>query len=252
MKLRHLMYSVCAAGILLNAPANASLVLDGTIDLGAQGFGNAPRLITVQNQGTESGVVTVGAGGTVSGGAGFGAAPAQVFDSNGVTNLGGNEVSPFSDNQKFGVPTLSSLGWTSAADVRLIFNATEPSGDGLTITDVTLKFYNGTTLAGAIDGSATLADTIVGNGSSGFLFRVSADEFNFVNSIFNTAGSANFRIALETTITGASGGPESFSAVQGNVRAVPELSTWGMMIVGFFGLGFMAYRRNGQAAMRVA
>lgn len=33
-----------------------------------------------------------------------------------------------------------------------------------------------------------------------------------------------------------------------NVAAVPEPSTWAMMILGFAGVGFMAYRRRNQAA----
>ena len=36
------------------------------------------------------------------------------------------------------------------------------------------------------------------------------------------------------------------------VGAVPEPSTWAMMILGFFGVGFMAYRRKSQSALRVA
>jgi hypothetical protein len=32
---------------------------------------------------------------------------------------------------------------------------------------------------------------------------------------------------------------------------VPEASTWAMMILGFFGVGFMAYRRRGQVAFRL-
>jgi hypothetical protein len=35
--------------------------------------------------------------------------------------------------------------------------------------------------------------------------------------------------------------------------AVPEPSTWAMMILGFAGIGFMAYRRrNNVASLRVA
>lgn len=34
--------------------------------------------------------------------------------------------------------------------------------------------------------------------------------------------------------------------LEATVGAVPELSTWVMMILGFLGLGFMAYRRDGQ------
>jgi hypothetical protein len=37
------------------------------------------------------------------------------------------------------------------------------------------------------------------------------------------------------------------------VSAVPEPSTWAMMILGFAGVGFMAYRRrNNTAMLRVA
>lgn len=35
------------------------------------------------------------------------------------------------------------------------------------------------------------------------------------------------------------------------VPAVPESSTWAMMILGFAGVGFMAYRRNSQASLRI-
>jgi hypothetical protein len=38
----------------------------------------------------------------------------------------------------------------------------------------------------------------------------------------------------------------------GSVGAVPEPSTWAMMILGFFGVGFMAYRRKSQHAVRLA
>ena len=37
-----------------------------------------------------------------------------------------------------------------------------------------------------------------------------------------------------------------------SVAAVPEPSTWAMMIVGFFGVGYMAYRRRNSAVLRVA
>jgi hypothetical protein len=37
-----------------------------------------------------------------------------------------------------------------------------------------------------------------------------------------------------------------------SVTAVPEASTWAMMILGFAGVGFMAYRRRNQGVLRVA
>jgi hypothetical protein len=42
-------------------------------------------------------------------------------------------------------------------------------------------------------------------------------------------------------------GGAAFESVTGVVAAVPEPSTWAMMILGFAGLGFMAYRRRPQS-----
>ena len=36
------------------------------------------------------------------------------------------------------------------------------------------------------------------------------------------------------------------------VGGVPETSTWAMMLLGFLGVGFMAYRRKGNASLRIA
>ena len=51
-----------------------------------------------------------------------------------------------------------------------------------------------------------------------------------------------------------SGGATSFSnfSVTGEISAVPESSTWAMMILGFCGLGFMAYRRKNRFALSAA
>jgi hypothetical protein len=40
-------------------------------------------------------------------------------------------------------------------------------------------------------------------------------------------------------------------AAENGISAVPEPSTWAMMILGFVGLGFMAYRRRGQVSFRL-
>jgi len=36
-----------------------------------------------------------------------------------------------------------------------------------------------------------------------------------------------------------------------SIAAVPEPSTWAMMILGFVGVGFLAYRRRGQQNFRL-
>lgn len=40
--------------------------------------------------------------------------------------------------------------------------------------------------------------------------------------------------------------------VRGNIGAIPEPSTWAMMILGFAGIGFLAYRRRNQGAALTA
>jgi hypothetical protein len=50
---------------------------------------------------------------------------------------------------------------------------------------------------------------------------------------------------------GSGGDPEHFGFRLDAVSAVPEPSTWAMMILGFFGVGFMAYRRKAGPALRL-
>jgi hypothetical protein len=48
-----------------------------------------------------------------------------------------------------------------------------------------------------------------------------------------------------------SGGATSFSNFS-VTESVPEPSTWAMMLLGFAGIGFMAYRRNSKPALSAA
>jgi hypothetical protein len=80
----------------------------------------------------------------------------------------------------------------------------------------------------------------------GILFTIGGYEWN----LFSTAsvGPGNFSLfgtnpsSYNPTVTG------DFTYT---VAPVPEISTWAMMIVGFFGLGFIGYRRN-LARFRIA
>jgi hypothetical protein len=54
---------------------------------------------------------------------------------------------------------------------------------------------------------------------------------------------------LEVSLTDT--GPPTAFRIDGFAGAVPEPSTWAMMILGFAGIGFMAYRRKGQGALRL-
>jgi hypothetical protein len=71
---------------------------------------------------------------------------------------------------------------------------------------------------------------------------------NYSNpNAFSFAGIAGANI-LNFYITDG-GNPSAFAFdVQTVTAAVPEPSTWAMMILGFAGVGFMAYRRRNQGA----
>lgn len=235
---------LAASAALLPQAANASLMYDNTVFLSAQGFGAAPRALTIQdNTSTVSGCVGV-VGNTPTVGACQGAD--ATVDGNKVIPVTGDEVNPKTiDGKKHDAPTASSLAITTASQIGVLYNATDPgSASGTNVTDITLKFFKVTdgTFLGSIDGQYDFANTQLGNGSAGYVFRVSDDEQSFVNAFLGTAGGA--RLTLEATIAGVHGGPESFSIVKLNSTAVPEPATWGMMLVGFGAAGASLRRRK--------
>ncbi len=66
-------------------------------------------------------------------------------------------------------------------------------------------------------------------------------------SVDSTNGIGGFRI-----LPFGSEGNVSIDDLSVSVAAVPEPSTWAMMILGFAGVGFMAYRRRKGSALRLA
>jgi len=59
-----------------------------------------------------------------------------------------------------------------------------------------------------------------------------------------------FNAITLTVPTGGSWVVSDFTTAQALNSAVPEPSTWAMMILGFAGVGFMAYRRRNQSSAR--
>jgi hypothetical protein len=212
--------------------ASASIILEGPIYDTGTGFGNEPRLLTTQEtgprrDGTESACVGV-SGGSTSVGSQTCISDSRVFQGNGLSNEGGDEVNPQREGNKYNTPTIDELGWNGAEDIGLIFNATDPAGNGLTIDDVTLKFYLDGQLLAAIDGTIDLAQTEAGNGVAGFLLVVDEEQQAFLNStVFGLGNFGDVRIALETTISGIHGGPESFWATNLNRTTTSTGSTGG-------------------------
>ena len=240
----------------MSQSASASLVYDSKITASAQGFGNTPKDLTLQATGQtnfESGSISVFSTGAIA----FGNAISisSVFMSNGVENLSSLNAmpNPLADNQKYGIPTTGSLGITSADQIAVLFNATEPSGDRITVTDLTLKFFaSNRTFLGVIDGQREFENSFAGNGVAGFTFVVDQVQQAFVNS-FLAMGGARITLALEASITNFAGGPKIFLIYKINSDGsvppssvppsnVPEPGTVALLGLGL--LGFTASRHK--------
>jgi hypothetical protein len=251
------MLATALAAVAFIAPqmASASLVYDQTILLTSQGFGNAPRDLTLQAQNAndpdESGCVGVGPGSTIT--YGTCVSPGQVYMGNAVNNSSSLDdlpnprpSDPAAPNaNKYGIPTIGSLGITSADQIGILFNADEPQNDagGINVLDVTLKFYSPAgTLLGAIDGQHNFLSSDPGVGIAGFTFVVDDAQQNFVNRLIAMGGTGT-RLALEASLGNFGGGPDTFLIFNTNTpNQVPEPATIALFGLGM--LGFAASRRK--------
>ena len=196
MKLTKLLLAASFLCSLAGA-ANANLVLVGGIppvqvgtvaasftDIGAQGFGAAPRLLTLQTTGVETGSVT----------------PVDVTVGDAVP--GANK----------------STTPTSGAAVGIGFNSDQIGGAGITMQSLVLTIFNGTTSVGSFSLlpalaplTFTAADLALqqGNGNAVFNFGLTPAEQAQFNTIRAMAGSGGFFAGLASQLGCPAGAPAS-------------------------------------------
>jgi hypothetical protein len=145
-------------------------------------------------------------------------------------------TSPVSVDAKNGFASIDAIGNGNA-----VYNSlTVTAPTGYTFTDlifdtqkageVSITGYNGVTVIG------TYSNDDVKNGLDEFL-----------------ALATNGKTFTSLKITSTDGFTEIKQfEISGFASAVPEPSTWAMMVLGFAGVGFMAYRRKNKAAFRFA
>jgi hypothetical protein len=239
--MRKILYGV-ATLLTLSAPAQADLVLSDLVfrDLGGTGFGVAPRLLTLQNNVFESGATVAGPGGTTI------------------------IIGPDATNQS-NVFSVGSLGWTSGANVGIGLDTNEIGAtEGLTFQTLVLTLYNSAGVAlGSFSGNGPVfipQDVLAqqqGNGNSVFDIRLDAAQqiqYNLiinnplnggVNNIYEGLSASFGCIVIAEGCGPSSDGADSFLAFNASIAPpIPEASTWAMMLLGFLGIGFMAYRRH--------
>ena len=236
-----------AAAIVLAAagmcsPASASLIPLSDVQLSGQGVGASFTTLFLQGQGsatTESGGVLFD--GNVFGDAGTGASQSRTF-------------------------TFADLGITSTSQLALIVNLAEPGSEhppsvttavsplatnANLANTITLNVYStaGTLLEQHTAASGLMLDQVAsGIGGSGLVFGLdAAEQTQLTNTMADHTGNEVF--TLGATFANAQGGPETISAAR--IGTVPKSSTWAMMVLGFVGIGFMAYRRRSQGSFRL-
>jgi hypothetical protein len=144
-----------------------------------------------------------------------------------------------------------------------------------TLLSACIGFSAGTAKADILNGSFEFGsfsgpsfDTLSGGSTAINGWTVGGDSIDWIGSYWqpgdgsrsidlsgNNLGSISQQFATSTACCSSNPNfPQAFGAALDDVSvtAIPEASTWAMMILGFFGLGFVAYRRKSSSALRLA
>jgi hypothetical protein len=122
------------------------------------------------------------------------------------------------------------------------------TASGLTSPIGNIPFLSSFTENLLTGGITTLLQTGLSTANALYALTTPLGSANFTNigtSVQTTTaatGSGPYSVTEEYTITSTGVGNANSTII---VTAVPEPSTWAMMILGFLGVGFLAYRRKG-------
>ena len=233
---------VLAAAGTLSSPASADLIQLTDVQLTGQGIGATTTVLTLQN-----GSPTTESGGVLFNGTTFGDA-----------STGASQSTTF---------TFATLGITNASQLGLVVNLSEPGSENPpSVTTASSPLATNANLANAItlnvfSSTGTLLEQFLsstgltlnqvagGVGGSGIVFGLTPAEATELNATL--AANAGIEVfTVGATFANAEGGNDVIQAVSLS-PSVPEPSTWAMMILGFFGVGFLAYRRQSQGGVRL-
>jgi hypothetical protein len=172
-------------------------------------------------------------GSSVTGGLFFANPTINQFDP-----VNGNVPAGFS-NYTSGVPTVTvaepaiEFGFNDSVN----FDTVNITATQITIIDV--RSGPSASVASGSPFSITLIDTSFPDG---------------ITQLSNSFDSAAFTLSGSTFTFNSFGTskPATYTAVFGFAAAVPEPSTWAMLLLGFAGIGFMAYRQKSKPALMVA
>jgi hypothetical protein len=226
----HLKTSHVAAAALACAggAAHASLTLGGAQDYQGTGLGAVNTILTIQSPGSTT------------------SETGQVAFSNGSDVVTGHAMTGGSQTR---TRTFADLAVTSAANLRVVFNALEPgnaAAGGIALSNLQLNVYNAagtsTLFTASLDHPYSFADTMTGAGNSGFVFRLTDTEAAQLQAVFSPTG----HVGLAATANDATGGFETFFVANGTstVVPIPEPGTYALMLAGLGVIAFVSQRRK--------
>jgi len=231
---------------MISSPAQASLVFVGLVPGGGAGIGASNLVLTLQNTGTESGCV--GWNGTTdvigSSACPTASVPGGTPISPAIT--GGNEGTSPNQTQ---TQTVTTTGVTSGSSLTVILNINEPSGNSITLNNVSLTIYSptGTVLfnSGNLSGAPiTIADTLQGQGNLGFGFRLDPSQALAANPFIACPSCGGNRIGIAALLSDSAGSHETFSVFD----LTPEPYTWLTLAGGLIAIGlFRRFKRTNPA-----
>jgi hypothetical protein len=158
--------------------------------------------------------------------------------------------------------TAGIYSYTATAERNSFFGAGSVANPWLSTNDGTasITFSNFTTAISAI-GANFFGTDISGLFAAGDVTITLTDSLGTTTqTIFNATTTSFLGFVSDGTITSlsieavqsASGflwpTVDNLTLAQAGISAVPEPATWAMMILGFFGVGYMTYRRRKQSA----
>lgn len=176
------------------------------------------------------------------------------------TSVNGYCSDCFTNNMSVQEP-LDEFTLTSAANITSLELATYTGGDGyVSSTPFTFEVYDSTHTS-IIYSSGLLAPSLVATNGTDSIVTAALSGLNLsagtywagflgdgliVSAFYGGNGSLIFTTPDTGTVTAENGDPQDLGfQLNGTfVAAVPETSTWAMMVLGFAAVGFMAYRRK--------
>jgi hypothetical protein len=176
-----------------------------------------------------------------------------------LQNLNLSNTADFAANTVFtGTSSGNVIDITANVDVSTSNGLAQITNTGTAITSVTFTPVNGLAFnefstRGALFTNAdqTVDITVVDNLSQTFTYLITANGDFGAIGVLGILGETITSVTVSTeTSVGFDYLKQIGFGLAPNVSAVPEASTWAMMILGFMGVGFLAYRRKSQTAMR--